>query len=271
MKPIYHWHLIPLPTAFKMSNNHTSRCKFCRWLNIKHLFCNLNQFTVQGVLLFNTRCSAKSAWIWIQLHCQSVRCVLTNSSYLWEHRSVPSWVLIFLPVNVKCLLKEFSSGRRGRLPPGNIVFLHRVHSPTLSSVTTEPHHSLPLSKHRLSSGQPRSTFSHLSPGYGPISLLPWSLSSHCQTGLWLPSLSSVSLNGQTDRSGVHLTIQAVGSEKAPARFNACHPWLVFFQLIEVLFFFDRVLFQQGSRRSARQKWQWECNPFLDLTQYMWTG
>lgn len=46
-------------------------------------------------------------------------------------------VLIYLPVNVKCLLKEFSSGRKGGVPRGDILI--SLCSPTLSPTLLHPH------------------------------------------------------------------------------------------------------------------------------------
>lgn len=119
------------------------------------------------------------------------------------------WVLIFLPVNAKCLLKEFSSSRRGGVPWGDILFSHWVRSPT-----TTPLHSLPLSEHRLTLGQPRSAF--------PIYLRGTALLPHRPD---VPLLSStqnfdyllsapVALNGRMGRSGVQQTIHGVGKNRA---------------------------------------------------------
>lgn len=87
------------------------------------------------------------------------------------------------------------------------------------------------------------------------------LSAQCH---WMAGLTDQESNWQYRQWG-----RTGPNEKAPARFSAHHLWLVFFQLIEeVLFFFDWVLFQPGRRRSKRQKWQWEYNPFLDLHKYL---
>lgn len=141
----------------------------------------------------------------------------TNS---WEQKEVIPRVGIdfFFPENVKCLLKELSSSRGDRMPWDDILFSHTVFSLLLLS-PPPPLHSLPLSEHRLTLGQPRSAFSHLSAGHGPLSSLPWCPSSFVHTELWLPSLSPVALNGCTSRSGVQLTIQ--GAAKNETDWKSC--------------------------------------------------
>ena len=131
-------------------------------------------------------CRSKS--VLRQFLCQSnIPALLTVSHALsgqQQHGSAVKsppryWFSSLRMLNV--LLKERSSVRRGGVARGDILSQTALPNRT---PTPTPHHSLPLSEHRLTSGRPRSAFSHLSPGHGPLFLIaPSSVSSRPRTAL----------------------------------------------------------------------------------------